>query len=129
MRNTCTVYKIRGKFTHRVSCKLQTYFKRKSITSLLLDQAILPYTYYQLSASAQAQTKDDVIDKLAEEIRHIKVCTQYGFFLIDFCEFPRDGYLCIYLVQNLCCHTNENSVKRYRDYIPVYPRRTCGREM
>ena len=79
MINTCTVYEIRVKFTHRVSCNLQTHFKRKSITSLLLDLTILPYTYYQLSASARAQTKDDVIDKLAEEIRHIKVCTHLSY--------------------------------------------------
>ena len=45
------------------------------IGSLLLS------THYQLSTSARTQTRDNVIDKLAEEIRSIKVRRPYDIFL------------------------------------------------
>ena len=66
--------------------------------------------HYQLSASAQTQTRDNVIDKLAEEIRSIKVRTPYDIFLIHFFEFPGDGYLHI-LVQIVCYHLYQHSEK------------------
>lgn len=87
-----------------------------------------------------------MIDKLAEEIRHIKVYMQYDFFLIDLYGFPRDSYLYIFSTKCMlsiiitfwevdhvcrshmsnmyyglgmahCNHTNENFVKTYGEYL------------
>ena len=75
-----TVYKIYVKFTYRVSCDVQTHFQRKKYLWYWICSFLLSI-HYQLSASARTQTRDNVIDKLAEEIRSIKVHTPYDIFL------------------------------------------------